>query len=80
MLRDNYRFVFGGSLIWSPVRDLDIGFETIYTQYGVTSGRVLDLSKFPAQNAAFVNNLANTIRTKTREDTVQVRARVQRDF
>jgi hypothetical protein len=80
VLRDNYRFVVGGSLIWSPVRDLDIGFEGIYTQYGVTSGRVLDLSKFPAQNATFVNNLANTIRTKTSEDTVQVRARVQRDF
>ena len=80
VLRDNYRFVVGASLIWSPVRDLDIGVESIYTRYGVTSGRVLDLSRFPAQNAAFVNNLANTIRTKTAEDTVQVRARVQRDF
>ena len=80
VLRDTYRFVVGGSLIWSPVRNLDIGVETIYTQYGVTAGRVLDLSRFPAQNAAFVNNPVNAIRTKTSEDTVQVRARVQRDF
>lgn len=80
VLRDNYRFVVGGSLIWSPIRDLDIGIETMYTQYGVTSGRVLDLSRFPSQNAAFVNNPVNAIRTKTSEDTVHVRARVQRDF
>ncbi|WP_244472758.1 porin [Methylobacterium sp. Leaf89] len=80
VLRDNYRFVVGGSLVWSPLRDLDIGVETMYTQYGVSSGRVLDLSRFPAQSAAFVNNPANAIQTKTSEDTVQVRARVQRDF
>ena len=80
VLRDNYRFVVGGSLIWSPVKDLDIGVEGIYTQYGVQSGRVLDLSKAPFQNAAYVNNLANPVRTKTAEDVVQIRARVQRDF
>jgi hypothetical protein len=80
VLRDNYRVVVGGSLIWSPVKDLDIGVEGIYTQYGVQSGRVLDLSKAPFQNAAYVNTLANPVRTKTSEDVVQIRARIQRDF
>ncbi len=26
-LRDTYQFVAGGSIIWSPVKDLDIGVE-----------------------------------------------------
>ena len=79
-LRDNYRFVVGGSLIWSPVKDLDIGLETIYTKVGMQSGRVLDLSRYPGQNAAYVNNLANPVFTTTATDAIQVRARVQRDF
>ncbi|SFU49031.1 Porin subfamily protein [Methylobacterium sp. 174MFSha1.1] len=79
-LRDSYRFVVGGSLIWSPVKELDIGAEAIYTRYGVQSGRVLDLSRYPGQNAAFVNNLANPVATTSSVDAFQVRARVQRDF
>ena len=79
-LRDSYRYVIGGSLIWSPVKDLDIGVETIYTKAGIQSGRVLDLSRYPAQNAAYVNNLANPVFTTTSTDAIQVRARVQRDF
>ncbi|MEE7478303.1 porin [Methylobacterium hispanicum] len=79
-LRDSYRFVVGGSLIWSPVKDLDIGAEAMYTRFGVQNGRVLDLSRFPGQNAAYVNNLANPVFTTTSVDAIQVRARVQRDF
>ena len=70
----------GGSLIWSPVKDLDIGAEAMYTRFGVQNGRVLDLSRFPGQNAAYVNNLANPVFTTTSVDAIQVRARVQRDF
>lgn len=79
-LRDSYRFVVGGSLIWSPVKELDIGAEAIYTRYGVQNGRMLDLSRDPGQNAAFVNNVANPVATTSSVDAFQVRARVQRDF
>ena len=80
ILRDNYQIITGASLIWSPVKDLDIGVEGAYFQYGVTSGRVLDLNKLPGQNPAYVNNLANPVRTITNVDAFQARMRVQRDF
>ncbi len=44
-LRDTYQFVAGGSIIWSPVKDLDIGVEGFYTQIGVKNGRVIDRDK-----------------------------------
>ncbi len=37
-LRDNYQIVAGASLIWSPVKDLDIGLEGFYTKVGVQNG------------------------------------------
>lgn len=80
VLRDSYRLLIGANLIWSPTKEFDIGLEAIYTRYGMQSERVLDLSRFPAQNAAFVNNPANTVATVSSVDAVQVRARVQRDF
>ena len=80
LLRDTYAFNVGASLIWSPVKDLDIGLEGTYQNYGVQNGRVLDLNRAPYQNAAYVNNLANPVRTITSTDVFQVRARVQRDF
>ena len=46
-LRDTYQFVAGASLIWSPVKDLDIGVEGYYTQIGVKNGRVIDKDKGP---------------------------------
>ncbi|VUD70175.1 Porin Omp2b [Methylobacterium symbioticum] len=82
-LRDTYAFNVGASLIWSPVRDLDIGLEGTYQNYGVQTGRVLDLNRNPLQtSAAYVNNPANlgALRTVTNADVFQVRARVQRDF
>lgn len=80
ILRDTYKFAAGLNLIWSPVKDLDIGVEGMYHRYGLQSGRVLDLSAYPGQTAAYVNNLQNPVFTKTFEDVFQVRARVQRDF
>lgn len=80
VLRDSYRFLVGANLIWSPVKEFDIGVEAIYTRYGVQRGRVLDLSRYPSQTAAYVNDPANPVATITSVDAVQIRARVQRDF
>ncbi|GJD29127.1 hypothetical protein PMNALOAF_0359 [Methylobacterium adhaesivum] len=80
VLRDSYRFLIGANLIWSPVKEFDIGVEAIYTRYGMQEGRVLDLSRYPTQTAAYVNDPANPVATVTSVDAVQIRARVQRDF
>ena len=80
VLRDSYRFVVGANLIWSPVKEFDIGVEAIYTRYGPQKGRILDLGRYPNQNAAYVNNPANPVATASQVDAIQVRARVQRDF
>ncbi|KQP55150.1 porin [Methylobacterium sp. Leaf108] len=78
-LRDNYQIVAGASLIWSPVKDLDIGVEGLYTKVGVQSGRVIDQTRNAPLTAAAINAGA-AVRTVTADDTYQVRMRVQRDF
>jgi hypothetical protein len=78
-LRDNYQIVAGASLIWSPVKDLDIGVEGLYTKVGVQQGRVIDQTRNGALTAAQINAGA-LVRTVTADDTYQVRMRVQRDF
>ena len=77
-LRDTYSVYAGANLIWSPVKDLDIGVEGLYAQYGVTSGRVLDSQKF-SYSPAYVN-AGNAVKTITSTDVFQARFRVQRDF
>ncbi len=72
-LRDTYQVVTGASLIWSPVKDLDIGVEGQYIKTGVKSGRVADSDK-----GVFVGGVPT--RTVTNEDVFQARFRVQRDF
>ena len=82
-LRDTYQFVAGASLIWSPVKDLDIGVEGFYTQIGVKNGRVIDNDKDPtAYSAARIAaiNAGGFVRTATSDGVSQVRVRVQRDF
>ena len=82
-LRDTYQFVAGGSIIWSPVRDLDIGVEAFYTQIGMKRGRAIDLDKDPtAYSAARISaiNAGGPVRTATQDSVSQVRLRVQRDF
>ncbi|MDH2309837.1 porin [Methylobacterium brachiatum] len=81
-LRDTYQFVLGGSLIWSPVTDLDIGVEAFYTQIGVRSGRVIDADKSPTAfaNVAGINAGTFVPRTATQDSMTHVRFRVQRDF
>ena len=81
-LRDNYQFVAGASLIWSPVKDLDIGVEGYYTQIGLKSGRAIDLDKSPTAYANVAQINAGTVlpRTATQDSVSQVRFRIQRDF
>ncbi|MCJ2013475.1 porin, partial [Methylobacterium sp. J-076] len=77
-LRDTYMLYAGANLIWSPVKDLDIGVEGMYAQYGVQNGRVLDTQKFN-YTAAYVN-AGNPVKTISSTDVFQARFRVQRDF
>ena len=81
-LRDTYQFVAGGSIIWSPVKDLDIGVEGFYTQIGVKNGRVIDKDKSPTAyaNVAGINNGTFVPRTTTADSVSTFRFRVQRDF
>ena len=82
-LRDNYQFVVGANIIWSPVKDLDIGLEGFYTQIGVKSGRVIDIDKDPtAYSAARIAsiNAGGAVRTTSSDSVQQIRIRVQRDF
>ncbi|SFL18351.1 porin [Methylobacterium pseudosasicola] len=81
-LRDTYQIAVGGSLIWSPVSDLDIGVEAFYTQIGVKNGRVIDGDKSPTAYASIAAINAGTFvpRTATQDSTTHVRFRVQRDF
>ncbi|WP_411901669.1 hypothetical protein [Methylorubrum thiocyanatum] len=44
-LRDTGQIAVGASLIWSPVKDLDIGIEGQYTRTAVAIGRVADSDK-----------------------------------
>ncbi|WP_375465510.1 porin [uncultured Methylobacterium sp.] len=82
-IRDTYQIVAGASLIWSPVKDLDIGLEGMYTQIGVSNGRVINVDKDPtAYSAARIAsiNAGGFVRTQASDEVFQVRARVQRDF
>ncbi|SFG98039.1 porin [Methylobacterium gossipiicola] len=78
-LRDTYQFVVGSSLIWSPVKDLDIGVEGFYTKVGLQNGRVVDQYNNGLTTAAQINAGA-AVRTVTSADIYQVRMRIQRDF
>jgi hypothetical protein len=79
VLRDTYQVVAGASIIWSPVKDLDIGLEGFYYRAGVQNGRVVDQTRSNGPvNAATI--ASGAIRTVTADDTFQLRARVQRDF
>ncbi|SFL18388.1 Porin subfamily protein [Methylobacterium pseudosasicola] len=81
-LRDTYQLVAGASLIWSPVKDLDIGIEGYYTQIGLRKGRAIDLDKSPTAYASVAGINAGTFlpRTATQDAVSQVRLRIQRDF
>ncbi|MGC5781553.1 porin [Methylobacterium sp. NFXW15] len=80
-LRDTYQFTAGANIIWSPVKDLDIGVEGFYTQLGVKSGRVIDIDKDPTAYARVgAINAGGSVRTTSADSVQQIRLRVQRDF
>jgi hypothetical protein len=86
-LRDTSQIVAGASLIWSPVKDLDIGVEGLYTRVDLKNGRVIDVNKAPGAVATTLNAAGqplaangNVLPTTNYTDTFQVRMRVQRDF
>lgn len=66
VLRDAYQITAGASLIWSPVKDLDIGVEGAWIRGGVKNGQVQDST--------------NPFKLISKEDNAQARFRVQRDF
>jgi hypothetical protein len=78
--RDYNNFVAGSNLIWSPVKDLDIGLEALYQRAeflgGASKGQVVDANK------AFAPTINGTLRPATVkvDDNIIVRMRVQRDF
>ncbi|TXN79642.1 porin [Methylobacterium sp. WL8] len=67
VLRGNNQIVTGASLIWTPVRDLDIGVEGEYIRTALNSGVTPDISK-------------SSLRYISSQDAAQVRFRIQRDF
>ncbi|MGU3663854.1 porin [Methylobacterium sp. A49B] len=67
VLRGNNQIVTGASLIWTPVKDLDIGVEGEYIRTALNSGVTPDISK-------------NSLRYVNAQDAAQFRFRVQRDF
>ena len=82
VLRDSYQIVAGANLIWSPVKDLDIGVEGNYINTGMQQGRVIDQTKTVGVTAANFNALlaGGGVKTLSSYDAAQVRFRVQRDF
>ena len=77
-------------MIWSPVKDLDIGFETIYQRITIDKGRVVDTNKNLPVGA--INNTTGAIvplgsanstvifKSVKYDDQYLARVRVQRDF
>jgi hypothetical protein len=76
ILRNNSQTIAGANLIWSPIRDLDIGIEAQYIGGAILDGVTNDLNKNP--RGTTVNGVP--IRTSNSSDAVQVRMRIQRDF
>ena len=78
-LRDNSQIVTGASLIWSPVKDLDIGIEGQYIRTALKSGKAVNADK---TTAAIIDaqTIVGALYAKGSEDVYQARFRVQRDF
>jgi hypothetical protein len=72
----------GGQAVWSPVRNLDIGLEVLYTRTD-PSGRVIDTNRNFVAAAGPGGFPAGTIPglfTKGADDNIETRLRFQRDF
>ena len=89
-LRDYNVFVVGSNHVWSPVKDLDIGLETVYQGVVIDKGRVVDTNKNLPIGA--INNATGQIvplgstnstvifKSTKVDDQFVARVRVQRDF
>ncbi|MFC3639309.1 porin, partial [Camelimonas fluminis] len=63
-------FVGLTNLVWSPVKDLDIGVEALYQRLDIARGRVYDANKGGAL----------TGKTTTYDDNWLTRLRIDRTF
>ncbi len=90
-LRDTSQIVVGANVIWSPVKDLDIGIEGLYNRVDLKGGAVVDQNKLTGAGTAGVpvglnaaglpTNAAGAVLPTTKSsDTFNIRMRVQRDF
>ena len=89
-LRDYTVSVIGSNTIWSPVKDLDIGIETVYQRIDIDKGRVVDTNKnlpigaINNATGAFVPlgsaNSTVIFKSVKYDDQYQARVRIQRDF
>ena len=82
-LRDYNIISVGTNLIWSPVKDLDIGIETNYSRATLANGRAADLTLGSIAQMGILDAAGNrTIpgRTVKYDDIWATRVRVQRDF
>ena len=89
-LRDYNSMTVGSNLIWSPVKDLDIGVEGLYQAIIISKGRVVDTNKNLPVGA--INNTTGAIvplgsanstvifKSAKVDDQLLARIRVQRDF
>ena len=89
-LRDYNVAVVGSNTTWSPVKDLDIGVETVYQRIEIDKGRVVDTNKNLPIGA--INNVTGAIvplgspqstvifKSAKVDDQFLARVRVQRDF
>jgi Porin subfamily len=78
---DNDELRIGTNLIWSPVRDLDIGVEVLYTRVD-PKGRMISAKSaavLPAV-AGGTTTLPSFYKAKGADDAWQARLRIQRDF
>lgn len=79
-IRDVEYWQIGTNLIWSPVRDLDIGVEVLYRNVE-GQGRNLDRTFLAVTAPGNVAVLApTTTRTVRDSDAFEARLRIQRDF
>ncbi|GLS46908.1 porin [Methylobacterium brachythecii] len=77
VLRDTSQIVAGASLIWSPVKDLDIGVEGQYMRAAILNGKVTNNDR-----TATIGTGANAtpVYPINSQEAFQARVRVQRDF
>jgi hypothetical protein len=75
----SYDIFYGGSnLIWSPVRDLDIGVEVVYQR--IWTPRTVGSANRGGTAALAGVGVGGTGRTTSFDDNILARFRVQRDF